>query len=518
MTKVTLDEAESLLRRRQYQAAHALCMQALAADQADGRAWFLLGILTDDHGNVARAAELFVRAAELQPSVPRHHAHLARTLLALNRQPEARAAALTGAALPCDDALTLDTLGVVLSRLEAHAAAAPLFERAAALDPASASFRYNLAASRQFLGDFDAAEAAYRQAIAREPGHPRAWSSLVSLRRQTREANAVAQLEPLFDKAEDADARLQLGHALAKTYDDLGEPGQALAWLARAKAMKRAEVAHDAAEDAALFAAARRTLDGVRSGEGLAGEAPIFIVGLPRTGTTLVDRILSSHPEVTSAGELTAFSLAVKRAADTPSARVLDVETLGAAAHVDFAAVGASYMAQARPAGAGRFTDKMPLNMMYAGLIHRALPDARIVCLTRHPMDAALANYRQLFSTRYPYYDYAYDQAQTARYWLGFTDLVAGWRAGLPADRFTEIAYEDIIADQEGQTRRLLAFCGLDWDPRCLAFHENEAPVSTASAVQVRSPLYASSVGRWRRYGEGLAPMSEVFEGAGVVL
>lgn len=467
---------------------------------------------------VARAAELFGRAAELDPRAARHHAHLARTLLALNRQPEARAAALAGAALPCEDALTLDTLGVVLSRLEAHAVAAPLFERAAALDPASAAFHYNLAASRQFLGDFDAAEAAYRAAIEREPTHSRAWSSLVSLRRQTREANAISTLSALFDRADDAETRLHLGHALAKTYDDLGDPPSALSWLDRAKALKRAEVAHDPEDDRALFAAARRTLDGARVGEGFASNAPIFIVGLPRTGTTLIDRILSSHPEVSSAGELTTFSLAIKRATGTQGARVLDVETLAAAGAADLRAVGETYCVQARPDGALRFTDKMPLNILYAGLIHRALPDARVICLARQPMDAALANYRQLFSTRFPYYNYALDQAHTALYYLGFQSLVEFWMNNLPSGRFTTISYEEVVADQLGQTRRLLEFCDLPWDARCLAFHENTAPVSTASAVQVRSPIYRSSVGRWRRYGEGLRPMREIFEAAGYEL
>ncbi len=219
-----------------------------------------------------------------------------------------------------------------------------------------------------------------------------------------------------------------------------------------------------------------------------------------------------------SAGELTNFALILKRMTGTPGAYVLDAPVLEAAGALDMRRVGAAYLESVRPVagGQGRFVDKMPLNVLCAGLIHRALPNARIVCLRRHPMDACLANFRQLFATGFSYYDYAYDLGDTARYYAGFDRLAAHWRAVLPADRYAEVAYEDLVADQEGQTRRLLAFCGLDFDPRCLAFHENAAPVATASSVQVRSPIYASSVGRWRRYGAGLAPLRQALEAAGI--
>jgi hypothetical protein len=143
--------------------------------------------------------------------------------------------------------------------------------------------------------------------------------------------------------------------------------------------------------------------------------------------------------------------------------------------------------------------------------------NARIICLRRDPMDVCLSNFRQLFATGFSYYNYAYDLEDVARYYVGFDRLVAHWRAVLPPERFTEVGYEDMVADQEGQTRRLLAFCGLEWNPRCLDFHENAAPVATASSVQVRQPLYATSVGRWRRYGAGLTPMRQILEAAGLV-
>jgi tetratricopeptide (TPR) repeat protein len=515
-----LDRAEMLLGRKAYEDAHRLCLAVLQADPGAARAWFLLGVLTADHDNFAKAAELFDRACGLGPEVARHHAHLARVLVALNRRPEALAAAGRAVALAPADPLTLDTLGVVFTRLGQHAEALPFFERATTAEAGNASFLYNLAASRQFAGDFTGAEAAYDAALALEPDLHRAWSSRVQLARQTPERNFSPELERLFSQpSADPDRALHLGHALAKTYEDLGDPVAALDWLLRAKAAKRAVTRYSGEDDVRLFTAAAASLEGPASGVGAASEEPIFVVGLPRSGTTLVDRILSSHLQVTSAGELSNFALLLKRATGTASNLVMDAETFRAAGQVDMAKLGADYIASTRPltGATPRFVDKMPLNVLYAGLIHRALPNARIVCLRRDPMDVCLSNFRQLFATGFSYYNYAYDLEDVARYYVGFDALVAHWRAALPADRFLEIAYEDLVADQETQTRALLDFCGLPWDARCLSFHENAAPVATASSVQVRQPLYSSSVGRWRRYGEGLAPMRAILQAAGLV-
>ena len=274
-----------------------------------------------------------------------------------------------------------------------------------------------------------------------------------------------------------------------------------MSWLGKAKAPKSSEQPYDPRFDDELFAAAGRSAS-LPQTRGHGGPAPIFIVGMPRTGTTLVDRILSSHSKVTSAGELTDFALAMKRMAGTKSAYVLDAETLDAAAGIDAARLGEAYVRSVKDTLAveGRFIDKMPLNVFLSAHILRALPDARVICLRRHPADTVLSNYRQLFATSFSYYAYAYGLESTAHYYVRFDRLVRRFTEALPPDRFTELHYERLVDDLEPEVRRLLDFCGLEFEPACLNFHENAAPVATASAAQVRQPLYRSSLDRWKRY------------------
>lgn len=509
-----LQRAARALERGDFRAAHGECLTVLQRSGPQAEAWYLLGIIAAEHGNYAKAAELFDRAIGLEAGDARYHAQRAKALVSLLQREGAREAAARAEALAPADALTLDTLGVVHTRLGDHATAIRLFERAVAADPGRANFHYNLAASRQFAGDFDAAGSAYQDALALDPGLYKAWSALVQLRRQSAADNHIEVLTALFGAGgADGERDRHLGHALAKSHEDLGDHAQALAWLKRAKA---GQGGPDPV-DHAVFAAARAPVLAVKPG--WPSERPIFVTGLPRTGTTLADRILSSHSQVSSAGELTNFALIAKRMTATPGNLVMDAATLEAAGGLDLAALGQAYEDSAAHlvGRAPRFVDKMPLNFVYAGLIHAALPRARIICLRRHPMDACLSNYRQLFATGYSYYAYANDLEDCGRYYLEFDRLCRHWRETLPTDRYMEIAYEDIVADLEGSARALLSHCGLDWEAQCLDFHQQSGPVATASSVQVRQPIYSSSVGRWRRYGAALDGLRAVLAEGGVL-
>jgi tetratricopeptide (TPR) repeat protein len=495
-------------------------MKILESDPASAEAFTLLAILAADHDNHAKAIELFDRALASEPDHAKALVYKARSLVALLRRDEAVEAARAAARLNPADARTLDTLGVVFSRSGLHTEAVPFYEAATRANPDPANFHYNLGAALQFIGEMDLARNAYEACLERDPRDTRALSAIVQITRQTDEDNEIARLEAAFDATSDnAEDALRIGHALAKAHEDLGHSAKALDWLKRAKAAKWASLSYDPAEDARLFETAMSLADRPPNQPGYEEAAPIFIVGMPRTGTTLVDRILSGHSLVNSAGELADFGVSLKALAKTPSRYVLDAETLSAAARVDPAALGKMYMdrVQATLGLGGRFIDKLPLNAIYTPAILAALPNARIICLRRHPADTVLSNYRQLFATRFPYYNYAYDIEACARYYVGFDRTIRHFRETLPPERFAEVRYEGVVADIEGETRRLLDFCGLAFEPACVAFHENTAPVATASAAQVREPLYTRSLARWKRYEDGLRPALDILEAAGCI-
>lgn len=521
--QVRLRDAERALQAREYRRAHELCIGVLLEAPSHADALFLLAMIAVEHGNFAKAAEVIGRALQIDAQRAEYHAQLGRCLVALNRPREALEAAQRALALQPADAPTLDALGVLLSRLGAHTEAVEPLERAVARAPGNAAYCHNLGAALQFVGAFERAAAAYRAALAADPGHYRAWSALSQVAQPGLSEEELERLEALLPRfAADPDAMLHACHALARQCEERGDFARAFALLEQGKRGKRARLGRRPQDDRELFAAAERVgTTGSSAGADSGGEPgePIFVVGMPRTGTTLVERIISSHPEVFSAGELTHFAVALKRAARTSGPLVLDAPTLEAATRVDLPALGRAYLESTRPrTGHTRhFVDKMPLNFFYAGIIHRALPGARIVCLRRNPLDACLGNYRQLFATEFPYYAYSYDLLDTGRYYLQFDRLMRRWRELLPAHGFREVQYEAVVADTEREARRLLAFCGLEWHPGCLRFHENAAPVATASSVQVRRPIYSTAVGRWRCYERQLEPLIALLREGGAL-
>ena len=513
-------EAERALNARDYRRAHQLCLQILAAQPDFADAYFLLAMIAAEHGNFGKALDVLDRAIGFDTTRPEYWAQRGRCLVTLRRPREAFEAAARALELGPTEALTLDTIGVVMTRTGAQAEALEPFRRAVQRDSGKAAYWYNLAATLQFLGKLDEAQQACRQALAIEPGMHRAWTALAQVAKAPLTAADVAYLEGELRKTSlPVDVELYLCHALAKQCEDLGRYSEAFRYLARGKRRKRATLKYSFQSDRELFAAAERTLEAhPGTARGHQSREPIFIVGMPRTGTTLVERILSSHPDVFSAGELNNFGVVLKRAARTPSNLILDPETLAASAAIDPAELGQAYVESTRPrtGRTPRFIDKMPLNFLYAALIRRALPNARIICLRRNPLDACLSNYRQLFATHFSYYDYSYDLLDTGRYYVSFDALARRWREALD-DGYTEVQYEEVVEHTEREARRLVDFCGLEWDPACLEFQNNTAPVATASAVQVRQPIYRTAIERWRKYEQEVEPLKQLLADAGVL-
>jgi tetratricopeptide (TPR) repeat protein len=519
-------QAQAELLAGRLREAHQLCLSILQAQPNHADALFICGVIAASNGRLAKAVDIIERAVALAPSRADYLAELGKILVQLRKPGAALVAARAGLALSPEDPLTLNTLGVTFSHAEEHHQAVSCFRGAlTGLEhrPAGsadaqwlAQLWFNLGASCKFTGDFDGSEQAYEQAIALQPGLFKAHSALSQLRRQTPEHNHLQRLEALVADSLPATDRLHLGHAIAREREDLGDYTAALQALQWAKDGQRLESGYQFEQDQALFAAVTGLFDAdffQRVGAGCTSMEPIFIVGMPRTGTTLVERILSAHPGVFAAGELQAFPVGVKRLGHTPGAEVLASEVLEQAVALDFKQLGEHYLRDTRPrtGHTQHFIDKLPINFFYLGLIRAALPRAKLICLRRDPMDTCLSNYRQLFATGFQHYHYTYDLEDCGRYYLAFDRLMQHWQQVLP-DGVYEIQYEELVQAPETQARALLAHCGLEWDPRCLDFHRQDTAVSTASAVQVRQGIYTSSVGRWQHYASALGPLQEILQ------
>ncbi len=408
-------------------------------------------------------------------------------------------------------------LGELWALLQDYPAAVRCYARAVEIAPTESRHWFNRAAVRRFLGEIEEAEQDYDRAIVLDPRDAQAYLNRSELRVQSAARNHVAELERALAVGRGPwNYEVPIRYALAKEYEDLGDFAASWRHLSAGAALRRRHLQYELGTDLATVDWIRQAFPSGSSGDGgCASEEPIFIVGMPRTGSTLVDRILGSHTDVYSAGELHAFAAALVDAVRRRLGRVPPRQQLVAAsATLDFAALGEDYLRTTRPrTGHTRhFTDKMPLNYLYCGLIVRALPRARIIHVTRHPMANCYAMYKVLFERGYPF---SYELGELAEYYLGYRRLMAHWQAILPG-RIIEVAYEDLVSGSAQEVPRLLQLLGLPWQPACLEFHRNPAPVATASAAQVRRPIYDTAVSAWRHFERELAPLAARLRAAGV--
>jgi Tfp pilus assembly protein PilF len=466
------------------------------------------------------------RALGIEPKEAKSLVYRAQCLAALARSREACEAAAEALRTAPTDATVLDSIGGVFSRADDQQNALAAFDRAVALAPGNARFIFNRATVLRFLGRIGEAEADYDRVIALEPNDHEAYLNRSELRTQSADANHIGVLEGLLAHGiEDWRGEVQIRYALAKEYEDTGEHGKSFQQLEAGAKKRRDHLQYDVAADVAtvdwIIEAFPSTPvydpDAAERERGNAPlDSPIFIVGLPRSGSTLLDRILGSHSAVHCAGELNHFALSVvdsvrRCSGAAPSTRR---ELVARSAGLDFAALGRDYLARVTPAPAGarHFTDKMPLNYLYCGLIRRALPNAKIVHVIRQPMAVCYAMYKTLFKDGYPF---SYDLNDIARYYIAYRRLMDHWNSSMPGAILT-MSYETLVEDQLGCTQQLLDFCGLEWQDACAEFHRNSTPATTASAVQVRRPLYNTSVDQWRQYGAHLAPLNDQLSAAGI--
>ena len=496
----------------------ALCRDLNTRHPDYAYGWYLASFLMKKARHHADALKAIERALQLSPC-DRYRLHRAKCLFESGDIAAARPAAAAIGGRDFDEAVLHGELGTLLHQLGEHTAALDQYDRAIRRDPGQSTNHFNRAAVLRYLGDSAGAEAAFDAAIALNPDEFEAYNGRAHVRTQTRERNHVDELRRVIARTGAPAGLVQLHFALAKELEDLGDYDASFASLQQGGATKRRHMQYRVETDLEIIAAIRATFDRRLFGGGHAGcdsPDPIFILGMPRTGTTLVERILGSHSAVFSAGELNNFSLElIPLVQRTAGARRLSrLEFVAAAATVDFRALGDAYISATRPLrdARARFIDKLPFNFLYAGLIHLALPKAKIINLQRHPMDTCYAVYKQLFRDAYPF---SYDLRELGQYYAAYHQLMQHWHAVMPGVIHT-IRYEALVADVEGEARRLLAFCELPWEDACLRFHESQQPSTTASALQVREPVYTRSVGKWRHFARQLEPLRQRLESAGI--
>lgn len=486
-------------------AAHAF-QRAVALNPANAIAHYWLGRTLQDQERFTEAAACYRAVIAIAPRYADAHCNLGYVLTMSGDLHTAAKHGREAVALSPDYADAYNNLGYTLQALGDFEGAKASYAQALVHEPCYASAHNNLGNLHKDLGDLAAAEASYRRAIDIQPDFARAYFNLADIKTFTARDDDFTAIAGQLAATPDARGHAHYLHfALAKALEDLRAYDEAFVHFEAGNRLKRASLVYDEAKlvgylrdmarlyDAPLFA---RFADA-----GDPSDAPIFIVGMPRAGSTLVEQILASHASVHGGGERLDFDAAMASILP-PASAAARVEGLAPA---QLRALGADYLARlpALPPGRSRITDKLPANFMHAGLIHLALPRAKIVHVARDPMDTCVSCYAKLFDAGQ---EFTYDLAELGRYHVECGRLMDHWRTAMP-DAVYEISYEALVADMEGETRKLLAFCGLSWDPDCLAFHENARPVQTASATQVRKPLYGSSVGRWKRYARHLDPL-----------
>ena len=515
--KMLHQQAQKALNQGLYQQAHQNLMLILQQDKYFADAYFLLAMIASAHHKLAKAIELIKQANTLAPNNVEYLSQLAKHYALENNHVQAvhfaELAAEVESKVTSKSSLTLDTLGVAYSQMGLHEKAVGFFEKAVAITDKNPNYFFNLGASLKFTGNFDGAKKAYEKTIILAPNYYKAHAALTGLGDISADSNHIPQLEQLFAQTERADDRLYIGHALAREYESLKDFDKAFHFLDKAKKFKLKQFNDSIDEDKALFKSLQSHFkcDVHPLAQGFATDEPIFVVGMPRSGTTLVERIITQHSDVTSAGELQHFGLLIKKMSKTVSNRVIDAETITATKNINFAELGKAYIESTRAitGKTAKFVDKMPLNVLYVGFILQALPKAKIVCLDRNPLDTIVSNFRQLFAVNQSYYSYSYDLESTTEFYLLFKQLAALWLELFP-ENFYLINYEKLVNEPLNEAKRLIEFCNLSWQEQCVNIHQNSAPVATASALQVRSPINNRSVGNWKKYDAYLDGVKEI--------
>ena len=499
--------------------ASSCCQQALQLQPEVVPGHFLVGLVALEAKDRKIAFSAFQSVVRLDREHAAAWAHLAKLYMSDGQVNRADSALRETRRIRTEDPMVLDLIGSTLSLMGEHEVAQAFYARANTQRPNHPPFMLNLANNQVFHGKTENSNTIFKDIIRLQPDNPQAHWGLSGARKATDTVH-IEEMQFLSSRHErNPRAQAYYLYAIGKEYEDLKQWDDAFDAFSRGAAARRTIVEYDEQGEIDLFDFLKThyTRDWFdKMPPGNQDCSPIFILGQPRTGTTLVERIATSHSQVHSAGELQQFGLALRRLSKYSNPKRFSSELMAAAQHLDPKKVGGLYLQTSRKmrGTTPRFVDKLPQNYLLIPLILKALPNAKIIHLVRGPMDACFSSFKQLFANAYLH---SYNQEEMARHHLRYRALMEIWRERFPG-RFFDISYEHTARDLESNARALLEYLELPWEDACLNFHQQDSAVSTASAAQVREPAHTRSVGRWRQYEHQLQAMAETLRKNGVPL
>ena len=508
--RATIEEATAALVAGNRRAAEILFRKVLKSDASHVAALCGLAALALGVGNTDDSERLLRHALRQSLHLPLARRGLAHTLLAAGRLHEAEAAIRELLQIEPENPQNWVALGTLCTRLLRQSEALAAYEEAARLNPAQIGLRLSIGHVNKTLGRRAACEQAYKDCLRMDHAYAEAWWSLADLKTYVfSDLEFEAMRDLLASSALVDEQRTHLHFAFGRAHEQRQQYREAFTHYATGNALRRRTssfVIADFEEKSARVAACfNRPLFDARVGAGCPEPAPIFIVGLPRSGSTLVEQILASHSLVEGTMELPNILTQVREFDRADAQGDAYPESVREASAQKLAQLGRRYLEETRPIRSGRprFIDKMPNNFSHIGLIHLILPNATVVDVRRHPMDACFSTFKQHFAEGQ---SFSYDLEDLGRYYRCYLALMDHWDEVLPG-KVMHLQYEALVRDPETIIRRLLAHCGLHFEAACLRFHETSRPVRTASSEQVRQPLYNTGVGYWRNFAENLEPL-----------
>jgi tetratricopeptide (TPR) repeat protein len=510
--RVRIEEATAALVADERKKSEDIFRSILQADPSHAAALVGLAALSLEADRPQDAERLLRHALRQSEHLPLAWRGLGPALQAQGRLKEAEAAARYLVKIEPQNPQSWVVSASVATRLMRQEDALEAYERAARLKPEEVGLRMSVGHVQKTLGRRAESEASYKAALTMDPGRGEAYWSLADLKNYAfsdAEVSAMQQLlarEPR-ERAQDA----QLHFALGKAFEQRRQYAEAFAHYAQGNAVRRLDspfdIEHFERRTARIRAFFSPAFFAERHGSGDPSPAPIFIVGLPRSGSTLIEQILASHSRVEGTMELPNILNITHQFDDMAESRDGYPETVAKVLSAQLTALGSRYLEETAPLRSGRehFTDKLPNNFSHVGLIHAILPRATLIDARRHPMDACFSTFKQHFAEGQTF---SYSLTDLGRYYRCYVSLMEHWDAVLPG-KVLRLQYETLVREPETQIRRLLEHCGLDFEPACLNFHETRRAVRTASAEQVRQPLYTSGVGYWRHFEKELEPLRQ---------